>query len=122
VFDLSDRLGYCDRKQFVVDRRVQPRRIESDLLPWQHFQVFDLDDQPLLEVVAERCSFIPAGAYNGMQRCSAGSCVPFPGTGNLPGDTAVERQIFRFYRPLATCVLLSLILSSIMWLVRYLSR
>lgn len=45
-----------------------------------------------------------------------------PWLGKLPGDIAIERQNFRFYFPLATCVLLSLVLSGIMWLVRYLSR
>ena len=45
-----------------------------------------------------------------------------PGLGKLPGDVAIERDGLRFYFPLATCILLSLLLSGILWLVRYLSR
>jgi len=42
----------------------------------------------------------------------------FPGLpiGRLPGDIAIGRGRVRFYFPLATCVLLSLILTSLMWL------
>jgi hypothetical protein len=42
--------------------------------------------------------------------------------GKLPGDIAIERENLRFYFPLATCILLSLVLTGIMWLVRYFSR
>ena len=42
--------------------------------------------------------------------------------GKLPGDISIERDNFRFYFPLATCILLSLLLTGIMWLVRFLSR
>jgi hypothetical protein len=45
-----------------------------------------------------------------------------PWLGKLPGDIAIERENFRFYFPLATCVLLSLVLTGIMWLVRYFTR
>ncbi len=45
-----------------------------------------------------------------------------PALGKLPGDVAIERDGFRFYFPLTTCILLSLVLSGILWLVRYLSR
>jgi uncharacterized membrane protein len=45
-----------------------------------------------------------------------------PWLGKLPGDIAIERENFRFYFPLATCILLSLVLTGIMWLVRYFSR
>jgi hypothetical protein len=40
-----------------------------------------------------------------------------PWLGHLPGDIAIERDNVRFYFPLATCVLLSLIASTIFWLV-----
>lgn len=42
----------------------------------------------------------------------------FPGLrlGRLPGDIAVERGNFRFYFPLATSVLASLVLSALFWL------
>ncbi|MEI7699941.1 MAG: DUF2905 domain-containing protein [Planctomycetia bacterium] len=42
-----------------------------------------------------------------------------PLLGKLPGDIRVEREHFRFYLPLTTCILLSLLLSGILWLVRY---
>ncbi len=45
-----------------------------------------------------------------------------PGLGRLPGDIVIERDNFRFYFPLATCIVLSLILTGIVWLVRYFSR
>lgn len=45
-----------------------------------------------------------------------------PWLGKLPGDIVIERENFRFYFPLATCILLSLLLTGIMWIVRHLSR
>ena len=42
--------------------------------------------------------------------------------GKLPGDIRIEREHFRFYFPLTTCILLSLLLTGIMWLVRYFSQ
>ncbi|HWB12622.1 MAG TPA: DUF2905 domain-containing protein [Pirellulales bacterium] len=41
-----------------------------------------------------------------------------PWLGRLPGDVVIERENFRFYFPLATCILLSLALTAIMWLMR----
>jgi hypothetical protein len=42
-----------------------------------------------------------------------------PGFGRLPGDIRIERENFRFYFPLATCLLVSLVLSLLLWAVRY---
>ena len=39
--------------------------------------------------------------------------------GRLPGDIAIERQNFRFYFPLASSLLLSLLLSGVLYLLRY---
>ena len=36
--------------------------------------------------------------------------------GRLPGDIQITRSNFSFYFPLATCLLLSLILTIILWL------
>jgi hypothetical protein len=47
---------------------------------------------------------------------SLGGRVPW--LGRLPGDIVVERPGFRFYRPLATSLLLSLLLSAVFWLLR----
>ena len=38
--------------------------------------------------------------------------------GRLPGDIVVEREGFRFYLPLTTGILLSLVLSLVVWLFR----
>lgn len=40
------------------------------------------------------------------------------GLGRLPGDIVVERGSFRLYIPLATSVLLSLVLSFLLWFLR----
>ena len=45
-----------------------------------------------------------------------------PWLGRLPGDIVIERENFRFYFPRTTCVLLSLLLTGLMWLVRQFSR
>ena len=41
-----------------------------------------------------------------------------PGLGRLPGDIVVERGNFRLYVPLATSILLSLVLTGVLWLLR----
>ena len=40
-----------------------------------------------------------------------------PWLGRLPGDIAIRRDNFSFYVPLATCLVVSAILSLILWLV-----
>lgn len=42
----------------------------------------------------------------------------FPGLriGRLPGDLVVERERFRFYFPIATSILLSVVLTLLFWL------
>ena len=40
------------------------------------------------------------------------------GLGRLPGDIVVERGNFRFYFPLVTSILVSLILTAAFWLLR----
>ncbi|MFH1201835.1 MAG: DUF2905 domain-containing protein [Candidatus Omnitrophota bacterium] len=39
-----------------------------------------------------------------------------PGAGKLPGDILITKKNFTFYFPLVTCLLISLILSLIMFL------
>jgi hypothetical protein len=39
------------------------------------------------------------------------------GFGRLPGDIVIERENFHFYFPLATCIILSVILSAVLWLL-----
>jgi len=45
-----------------------------------------------------------------------GGKIPF--LGRLPGDIRIERENFTFYFPLGTCLLLSVLLSFILWLFR----
>jgi len=42
-----------------------------------------------------------------------------PLIGKLPGDIAVHKKNFSFYFPLATSILLSLILSAILFIINY---
>ena len=38
--------------------------------------------------------------------------------GRLPGDIYIERENFRFYFPLATSIILSIVLSLLLWFFR----
>ena len=40
------------------------------------------------------------------------------GLGRLPGDIAIERDNFRFYFPITTSIIVSLILTLLFWLFR----
>jgi hypothetical protein len=40
------------------------------------------------------------------------------GLGRLPGDFVVGRGNFRLYLPIATCLLISLVISLLLWLFR----
>jgi hypothetical protein len=48
---------------------------------------------------------------------SFGGRLPFR-LGRLPGDIYIQGKNSTFYFPLATCILLSLLLSVVMWVVR----
>ena len=45
-----------------------------------------------------------------------------PWLGKLPGDIVIKRENFQFYFPVVTCVLLSIVLTGIMWVVRFFSK
>jgi hypothetical protein len=45
-----------------------------------------------------------------------GGRIPF--LGRLPGDIRIERENFSFYFPLATSILISLLLTFLFWLFR----
>jgi Protein of unknown function (DUF2905) len=45
-----------------------------------------------------------------------------PWLGRLPGDIRIEGAHTRIYFPLATCLLLSVVLSLVLWVIRRLSR
>jgi hypothetical protein len=43
--------------------------------------------------------------------------VPF--LGKLPGDIRIEKENFRFYFPLTTSILVSVLISVVLWLINY---
>ncbi len=45
-----------------------------------------------------------------------------PWLGNLPGDIRLERGNVRVYFPIVTCILISALLTVVVWLVRLFSR
>ena len=58
----------------------------------------------------------------GLLLVAAGLIISFapriPWLGRLPGDICIKKENFSFYFPLATCILLSAVLSFILWLFR----
>ena len=57
----------------------------------------------------------------GIVLIAAGLLWPFItrlGLGRLPGDIAIERGNFRFYFPLVTSLILSVVLTLLFWLFR----
>ena len=38
--------------------------------------------------------------------------------GKLPGDIRIEKEHFKFYFPITTMILISLIINAIIWLIR----
>jgi hypothetical protein len=53
---------------------------------------------------------------------AAGALLTFSGKipwlGRLPGDIYVKKENFSFFFPLTTCILISLVISLILWLFR----
>lgn len=43
--------------------------------------------------------------------------LPWLRIGRLPGDVVIERERFRFYFPLATSILLSVLLTLVLWVL-----
>ena len=59
----------------------------------------------------------------GLLVCVIGLLWPWLSTlplGRLPGDIIIERENFRFYFPLTTMILVSVLLSVLVWLFRQL--
>jgi hypothetical protein len=58
----------------------------------------------------------------GLVLAAAGVIISFapriPWLEKLPGDIFIKRDTVSFYFPLASCILISLLLSFIMWLFR----
>ena len=45
-----------------------------------------------------------------------------PKFGRLPGDIVIERENSRFYFPIVTCIVISVVLSLVTWLIRAVMR
>lgn len=60
--------------------------------------------------------------FFGLAIATIGIIITFAGKipwlGKLPGDIYIKREDFSFYFPFATCILLSAVLSFILWLFR----
>jgi NAD/NADP transhydrogenase beta subunit len=58
----------------------------------------------------------------GLVIAAVGAILTFAGKipwfGKLPGDIYIKRESFSFYFPLATCIIISIIVSFILWLFR----
>lgn len=44
-----------------------------------------------------------------------GNKLPF---GKLPGDIAIQKENYSFYFPITTCIVVSIVLTLIMWLMK----
>ncbi len=57
----------------------------------------------------------------GLTLAAAGLLWPFLqklGLGRLPGDIVIERENFRLYVPLTSSLVVSVVLSLVLWLIR----
>ena len=53
---------------------------------------------------------------------TGGARVPFFGLGRLPGDITYRGKNVQFYFPLVTCLLLSVALTLVLWLVSHFTK
>lgn len=42
--------------------------------------------------------------------------------GKLPGDIRIEKENFSFYMPITTMIIISVVISAILWLIKQLSK
>jgi len=52
----------------------------------------------------------------------AGARFSFLGLGRLPGDIVYKGKNLQFYFPIVTCVLLSVILTLVLWIISHFTR
>ena len=62
--------------------------------------------------------------YLGLLLAALGFIIHFWGEnlswlGHLPGDIRIERENFKFYFPLASLIVISLVINLIIWLIRF---
>jgi hypothetical protein len=56
----------------------------------------------------------------GLVFLALGLCWPLLrkiGLGRMPGDIVLQGDNFKFYFPVATCIVISLVLTAVMWLL-----
>jgi hypothetical protein len=46
--------------------------------------------------------------------------IPF--LGKLPGDISVKKDNFHFYFPLTTSIIISIVLSAVLWLISFMNK
>jgi hypothetical protein len=51
-----------------------------------------------------------------------GARFPFIGLGRLPGDIAYRGKSVHFYFPIVTCLVLSVVLTAVLWVISFLTR
>ncbi len=52
----------------------------------------------------------------------AGARFSFLGLGRLPGDIVYKGKNLQFYFPIVTCVLLSVVLTLVLWIISHFTR
>ena len=52
----------------------------------------------------------------------AGARFSFLGLGRLPGDLAYKGKNLQFYHPIVTCVLVSVVLTLVLWIISHFTR
>jgi ribose/xylose/arabinose/galactoside ABC-type transport system permease subunit len=52
----------------------------------------------------------------------AGPKFSFPGLGRLPGDIAYKGKNWQFYFPIVTCLVLSVVLTLVFWIISHFTR
>ncbi len=52
----------------------------------------------------------------------AGSKFPTVGLGRLPGDIAYRGRNFQFYFPIVTCLIVSVVLTAVLWIISFLTK
>ena len=52
----------------------------------------------------------------------AGAKFSLFGLGRLPGDIAYKGKNFQFYFPIVTCLVLSVVLTLVFWIISYLKK
>jgi len=62
----------------------------------------------------------------GLVLCGIGLVLVFfdriPLLGKLPGDITIRKEHFRVYIPITTSILISLVLSLVMWLISFFNK